>query len=31
MLQRGLCGRKWSGKWNNDQAYYLWRFPPGTR
>jgi hypothetical protein len=23
----GLCGRKMSGKWNNDQAYYLCRFP----
>jgi site-specific DNA recombinase len=23
----GLCGRRMSGKWNNDQAYYLCRFP----
>jgi len=23
----GLCGRRMSGKWNNDQAYYLSRFP----
>lgn len=23
----GLCGRKMSGKWNNDQAYYLCRYP----
>ncbi len=23
----GLCGRKMSGKWNNDQAYYRCRYP----
>jgi site-specific DNA recombinase len=23
----GLCGRRMSGKWNNDQAYYLCRYP----
>jgi hypothetical protein len=23
----GLCDRRMSGKWNNDQAYYLCRFP----
>jgi site-specific DNA recombinase len=23
----GLRGRRMSGKWNNDQAYYLCRFP----
>jgi hypothetical protein len=23
----GLCGRRMSGEWNNDQAYYLCRFP----
>jgi site-specific DNA recombinase len=23
----GLCGRRMSGKWNNGQAYYLYRFP----
>jgi site-specific DNA recombinase len=23
----GLCGRRMGGKWNNDQAYYLCRFP----
>ena len=23
----GLCGRRMSGKWNNDQAYYRCRFP----
>jgi site-specific DNA recombinase len=23
----GLCGRRMSGKWNHDQAYYQCRFP----
>ena len=27
VLHCGLCGRKMGGKWNNDQAYYLCRFP----
>jgi DNA invertase Pin-like site-specific DNA recombinase len=27
VLHCGLCGRKMSGKWNNEQAYYLCRFP----
>jgi site-specific DNA recombinase len=27
VLHCALCGRKMSGKWNNDQAYYLCRFP----
>jgi site-specific DNA recombinase len=27
VLLCGLCDRRMSGKWNNDQAYYLCRYP----